>query len=504
MNIIRKKLRKKVQWLHIQNEIKTMGFEIKAAMIGKVSGVFIGTTIAIGSIYRLQLIWLTVLLTVTVLCVPYYCYHRLKNQYDHSKWKTRLDYMEQMLSSFKRHPKMLEALQDTYTIFIKGEIHTKRQMAIAIQKAIYIIQSGEVGSANSIYRNAVKEIETEFGCHRLTTMHDYMEKVEQRGGEYKQAADILLSEHALWKTNMEKLKKDQATKRVGIYIITSVCVGVCALPAFLDSLTEGFTKNILYQICSMIFLIIVWLLFVIAENKLNSWWNFDCAITDEQRVLKNYQLYQGFDLKKSKKTYFIIALGCYLIAAVGLLTRTYWLAVAGIFYGVYISHYPVGRYRRLYKSVRRALEFQYPQWMMELTLLLQTENVYVSLQDSVKSAPLILRKEINRLTARLENEPDSVEPYNDFFADLNMDNISTSMRNLYSIDSLGIQEESTLLHLIEHNNELLNKAEQIKGQERINVWTVYMYLPLLSSGVKIIMDTLLLCAAIISSALKAV
>lgn len=501
MNRVRTKKKSKLHF-QLKQELKEMGFELQTDKAIKFCLLLYGLICAIGYVYQLYLPYIVALVMIGTLCIPYHIYHNYKNMFDKQKWRARLEYMEQMLSSFKRHPKLLEAYQDTLTVFVKEEQETDRRMAASIRRAISIIQTGEAGEERSIYRNAVKELEREYGCHRLTTMHEYMEKVEQRGGEYKQAADILMEEHALWKTNTEKLKKEQKTKLTGIFIVTSVCICICALPAFLNNLLDGYTNNVLYQMCSTMYLALVMILLIIAENKLNNWWNFDHAFVDEDRILDNYISFQNYDIKKGKKGALPFAILFYGLAIVGMVTYNYLLVVVGIGYGIYLQRFPRIRRNALRKGTIKVLEYQYPQWMMELTLLLQTENVYVSLQQSSIQAPLIIYNEVKKLTDRLENEPDSVEPYNDFFGDLKMDNIATSMRNLYSISSLGVQEENALLRLIEHNNALMNKAEQIRGEEKINIWTVYMYLPLLIGGAKIIMDTVLLCGSMIATALQ--
>lgn len=58
------------------------------------------------------------------------------------------------------------------------------------------------------------------------------------------------------------------------------------------------------------------------------------------------------------------------------------------------------------------------QWFMQMSLLLQHNNVHVSLAKSMKNAPVIIQKELEKLMERLEQNPDSIESYGSFLRNL--------------------------------------------------------------------------------------
>ena len=56
------------------------------------------------------------------------------------------------------------------------------------------------------------------------------------------------------------------------------------------------------------------------------------------------------------------------------------------------------------KSVEKGLYASISQWFMQMSLLLQHNNVHVSLAKSMKNAPVIIQKELEKLMERLEQK----------------------------------------------------------------------------------------------------
>ena len=51
--------------------------------------------------------------------------------------------------------------------------------------SIAAIQEMQYGTTKDVYRMALKNIEKEYACSRITTLHTFLTQVEEKGGEYK-------------------------------------------------------------------------------------------------------------------------------------------------------------------------------------------------------------------------------------------------------------------------------------------------------------------------------
>ena len=80
-------------------------------------------------------------------------------------------YIHQMIYSFERQPKILTALEDT----LKVTDHKMKNCIIAA------IQEMQYGTTKDVYRMALKNIEKEYACSRITTLH----KVPNHRGKKK-------------------------------------------------------------------------------------------------------------------------------------------------------------------------------------------------------------------------------------------------------------------------------------------------------------------------------
>ncbi|MEI3339159.1 MAG: hypothetical protein V8R80_03690 [Eubacterium sp.] len=87
------------------------------------------------------------------------------------------------------------------------------------------------------------------------------------------------------------------------------------------------------------------------------------------------------------------------------------------------------------RTVRREITRAFPQWLMQLGLLLQSENVQVSIARSEPLAPQILRPAIRKMVQEMEYEPESEEPFLHFLDHFRAEGVTPAMRMLYSVSA---------------------------------------------------------------------
>ena len=78
----------------------------------------------------------------------------------------------------------------------------------------------------------------------------------------------------------------------------------------------------------------------------------------------------------------------------------------------------------------------FPQWLMEISLLLQvSENVNAAVANSVREAPAILTDGLRKMQDQIMQNPESNEPYMNFMKEFGILEIQSAMGMLYSISS---------------------------------------------------------------------
>ena len=126
---------------------------------------------------------------------------------------------------------------------------------------------------------------------------------------------------------------------------------------------------------------------------------------------------------------------------------------------------------------------------MELALLLQNNNVQISIEKSKNSAPQVLKYEIECLEERLEKTPEKLSTYTDFCREFDVPEAQNCMKMLHAVAEMGTGDAVTQInHLILHVNEMQNRAEEIRnGKIAFGQKMIFSY-PVIAATVKLLID----------------
>ena len=132
---------------------------------------------------------------------------------------------------------------------------------------------------------------------------------------------------------------------------------------------------------------------------------------------------------------------------------------------------------------------EFPGWFRNLAINLQKETVHVSIKNSLKDAPLILKPSLISLIKELDDDPVTMKPYINFLSSFELPDISSAMKMLYSLNEAGQDEVVTQINtLVQRNNQLLEKSERMKNSDSIAITGYLVILPMAISLVKMIVD----------------
>jgi len=394
-------------------------------------------------------------------------------------------YLDTLLYAFVKEEKVDLAIRDVAQTLPKG------RMQELVQKALdYITMTF---NKTEILETALASIEEEYACQRIRTVHQFITHVEYYGGEIEKPVALLLADKSRWeqriKDNIE-LRKKQFLDIV-LSAIASLCI--CATILYIPIGDMDISKEWVVQLSSMLIILANDIIVLQAQKYLMVDWLELQLGEGEAYYEKKMEELQTYDEKKERLRSVIFgALG--LIAAIGcfIVTEEWITAIVLVISFILFQQHRIGNHL-MKRTLTKEIQYQFPNWLLDLVLLLQSENVHVSLQKSREHVPGVLRHELHCLIERLEMEPEAAAPYHGFLKEFSLPEIHSAMGILYSL-SIGNSgnADKQISELIDKNLEMLDVTES----ERLRAATSGMYvlflLPVMTASFKLMVDMVLL------------
>jgi hypothetical protein len=153
------------------------------------------------------------------------------------------------------------------------------------------------------------------------------------------------------------------------------------------------------------------------------------------------------------------------------------------------------------KNIIKSVKCAFPVWLMDMILLLQSENVQVALQKSLAHAPGVLARDLQRIVDRLALEPESAEPYHAFMQEFQIPEVHAAMSMLFSL-SIGSsgQADRQIGELIERNLEMLDVVEKDRLHDRSSGMYLLFLAPILTASLKLLVDMALFMVSFLAGA----
>ena len=135
-------------------------------------------------------------------------------------------------------------------------------------------------------------------------------------------------------------------------------------------------------------------------------------------------------------------------------------------------------YRLAYDKVVKEINRVFPAWLMEMALLMQGNNVQVSIEKTIEHAPAILKEELQNLSDNLKRKPDAIDPYLNFLKMFQLSSVQSSMKMLYAISESGSGDaQSQIQILVQRNSKMLDKSEKLSNEKSLAGISSIFYLP---------------------------
>ena len=222
---------------------------------------------------------------------------------------------------------------------------------------------------------------------------------------------------------------------------------------------------------------------------MSSDWLQSGEIKDAEYLLHCYDKIRDYDAMTEKKKSLLWASPFLIAAVIVFLMHRRGIALLLLVVGM-ICLFQHRMIRKLAKEdVTNALYVAMPQWMIQMALLLQHNNVQVSIAKSMQSAPEILRPELQLLQERLSEHPESLAAYTDFWKDYDVPEAQSLMKMLHSIAEAGTGNANLqITNMLQRVQEMQQLSDQRQDESsRFKMQMVFLY-PVFGATVKLLID----------------
>lgn len=364
-------------------------------------------------------------------------------------------YMEQMIYSFKKQPKIRMALSDAQKV-------SSNRMKEMIEEVIVNIDSK---MTEDIYEESLDIIGKEYDCKRLWSLHEFIIKIEKHGGDYENYIDILLEDIKEWGDRVSLFIKsvDRVKRNVLISIISTLVT--CGFMAYLIPKEYRYTSYIVYQICTTIMILMMLISYLFVHRKMNIDWISDRQNLSDNMVVKYYVL-----VEKAYKNY----------DSLSMLEKL--------------------SYKKAKRTLEKEIKKAFPDWIRDVAINLQNDTLQSAIEESYEKLPFVLKRPVRKLLVDFEKYPVGIEPYDNFLKEFELSEIQSSVKMFYSINELGkSQSDQQINSIIDRNNKMTSQAEEMKNSDRIGASTMLSAIPMIVGVVKIMIDMILMIIVFTSS-----
>ena len=475
---------KYLRYRNLTQELAKYGYEYTPKKALFAYGMIVLVAAIFGLLYKLELPYISAIGIIGLVFSPMVILQTMKGRYHTTMFSLANNYMEQFLYSFKRNGTVLNALLETATIFDEGIFHE------VLERAIEHIQY--TTDSEDPEREALDIVGEFFHCERIDAIHSFVIGAQRRGGDAGGSILLLAKNRAMWAERVMNLQKEFQIVKRNIMIALVATMLICILPLYLLGGDLDISSIPLCQISAVVLIGICMLIYVKADKKLcRSWIEKE---VDSTGMSKKYLQVRDYDeAKEVKSSQRMAIIPVILFIGAFIYFKNIAVLVAGVVVVLFfLNQHKIGHSLAM-KKVAREIEKQFPNWLMEVALLLQTDNVQMAIRKSMDSAPEVLVYALEDLIDQLEEDPNAIEPYHRFLKEYRNPDVQSAMKMLYALSSGNAGDVTKQVEeLIDRNNAMMDKAEKLEQEDKIAGMKVYILLPSLLASFKLMVDMALL------------
>lgn len=477
---------------NLEKEVHIYGYHFSwKSHIVLMLGALLGIS-AVGILFQLEPVYFAIVVAAVIFVLPVLVLDMYKKMYEQKRFADVASYMEQMLYSFQKTGKVVSALKESREIFGEG------QMQCCMDEAIVHMELGRPTTEQGVLREGLQMIETQYGCSKLSMVHNLLVNAEEYGGEVEDSMVLVLEDIERWKKRGYRLQAEKKKYHTDNVISIVVAALLCAVALYvLDAMKQMFAaesateifKTPVIQVSSVVFILILLQIFVKSARSLTDNWLRDAVLHDSEYILRSYDMVMSYDEGKEKKKSFFLAgillVPAVLLFALGKRGPGILCLLASAFF---LVQHRIG-YHLAMKDVTEEMYLALPQWLTGMALLLQHNNVQVALAKSLDGAPVVLKKELRQLTERLEQMPGRLGAYTVFCGKFDLPEMTSCMKMLHALSETGTGNVKVQMnHLLDRVGQMQDMADGIRNESTAFRMKLIFSYPVLAATVKLLLD----------------
>lgn len=153
---------------------------------------------------------------------------------------------------------------------------------------------------------------------------------------------------------------------------------------------------------------------------------------------------------------------------------------------------PVINRKKALIRIQNDVYISFSEWLRDIVIHLQDEPLQAAVRETYKDCPVVMKESLGRFIYELEETPSSVKPYYEFMSEFGVLDISSTVRMLYSVSELDVDEADEMMNtIIKRNYEIIDKYEENKNQNNLSALRFAEYIPMIFVSLKIAADMLM-------------
>lgn len=471
-----KRILDKYNFLKLKEDIESYGFEYSFKKFILAALVYVAAVIGVSLYIKLNVVCISVLVVLMLLMVPFLIKSQFDQRYQINRFDMVSSYLDNVIPLFKKHPSIVSAWSSISDL-LEGE------MQEAVSEALELVMTNT--DDESVYQSAFEIIESRFPNSRIHSVHKIMYTIETKNTlNYVSAVDNIWYDVQLWITRVAGFQKDIAKRRTDLMIISLLSLFSNCLFASMYSTSEvfdGFTKDIIYQSSSTIFIGLLLIAMCIFQVKLTGMWLLDDKTVDiNKKAVKSFNIItDGQHDDKIKPMDRVIAV---LMVVAGALVyyKVRHILVIGV--TVLMAYMAYTSNKRNYQfhiaNIKKFLQLEFPTWMRDISINLQNLTVINSIEASKETSSTIFAYYVNNMLEGIYEDPASIKPFNDFLRSFKIDGVLASMKLLYSMQSLNKDDmDKQINDMVIRNQDMLAQAEKMRNDAAVGKLKLLGFVP---------------------------
>lgn len=431
-------------------------------------------------------LWITLALVVYALVmIPKHCKWYQRSVDNQKRFYEVSLYLDTILYAFVKEEKVELAVRD-----VSQTLPVGRMKELVSQVLDYMtLTFDEV----EVLEEALALVDKEYPCKRIRDVHKFMTHVEYYGGEIEKPVNLLLADKTRWEKRVKEAIAGRKKQFMDVVLSVIASLIICGAIIYLPVMNMDISGEWILQIFTMIVIVADDLVILRAQKYLAVDWISMQLTEDEAYYVAKMDSFQNYDMDKEKRMSYRLGFAGMIVTVLAFFMGNEWIVVLLLAITLFLmNQHRIGR-RLMEKTLTREIKYAFPNWLLDLVLLLQSENVQVALQKSREYVPSVLRKELELLTERLEMQPESSEPYHQFLKGFPIPEIHSAMGILFSL-SIGNSgnADKQISELVEKNLELLDVTESELLKSSASGMYVLFLVPVLTASFKLVVDMVLL------------